>query len=385
MVHDWSSVLQKRSQVDVVFLDFQKAFDRVPHQRLHTKLEYYGIIGDSQAWLMSLLSGRQQAVVVDGSRSSWRDVTSGVPQGSVIGPTLFLLYINDICDDLQSTIRLFADDCVIYKEICNEYDHHILQRDLQRLSTWSTDWLMSFNIKKCGVMSITRKRNSYIHVYQLLDEVIPRVNQYKYLGITITPDLRWNQHCQSIRHKANRTLGLIRRTLPSCSKEVKARAYTTLVRPQLEYASEAWNPHSTTVVHGLEQIQRAAARFVYSDYRSSTSSSSLVSSLGWDSLHTRRLLAQCTLFFKIHYQLVSIPFPSIVTSATYCGRHDHNLKYAVPVATIDVYKFSFFPRITRIWNHLPTQTVNAIGTETFKEAALPVIRTMQPPVGSNIL
>ena len=158
VVHDWSSVLQKRSQVDVVFLDFQKAFDRVPHQRLRSKLEYYGIIGDSQAWLMSLLSGRQQAVVVDGSQSSWRDVTSGVPQGSVIGPTLFLLYINAICDEPQSTIRLFADDCVIYKEIRDEDDHHVLQRDLQRLSTWSTDWLMSFNVKKCGVMSITRKR-----------------------------------------------------------------------------------------------------------------------------------------------------------------------------------------------------------------------------------
>ena len=132
---------------------------------------------------------------------------------------LSLAQPNDICDELQSTIRLFADDCVIYKEIRDEDDHHVLQRDLQRLSNWSTDWLMSFNVKKCGVMSITRKRNSHTYVYQLRDEVIPRVDQYKYLGVTITPDLRWNQHCQSIRQKANRTLGLIRRTLLSCSKK----------------------------------------------------------------------------------------------------------------------------------------------------------------------
>ena len=148
VVHDWSSILQKCSQVDIVFLDFQKAFDRVPHQRLRSKLENYGVIRDSQAWIMSLLCNRKQAVVVDGSRSSWSDVTSGVPQGSSIGPTLFLLYINDIQDNIQSPMKLFADDCAIYREICKEDDHQALQRDLQCLSTWSSDWLMNFNIKK---------------------------------------------------------------------------------------------------------------------------------------------------------------------------------------------------------------------------------------------
>ena len=234
-------------------------------------------------------------------------------------------------------------------------------------------------------MSITRKRKSRIHEYQLLNEVIPRVNQYKYLGVTITSYLRWNKHCQTIRDKASRTLGLLRRTLPSCSKEVKARAYTALVRPQLEYGSEAWNPHNITTVNGLEQIQKAAARFVCSDYRYSTSSSSLVSSLKWDCLHTRRILTHCTLFYKFQNQLVATTFPPIVSPATYYGRYDHNLKYAVPAATIDVYKFSFFPRVIRIWNHLPAQAVNTKGTDNFKEAALPVLRLMQPPVGSGIL
>ena len=298
VIHEWSSLLQKRSQVDVAFLDFQKAFDRVPHQRLCSKLNYYGIVGDSQNWLMSFLSDRRQAVVVDGSQSSWRDVTSGVPQGSVIGPTLFLLYINDIQDNIQSKIRLFADDCVVFREICSDKDHQILQSDLQKLSTWSSDWLMSFNIKKCAVMSITRKRTPSTCQYHLTNDLIPRVDHYKYLGITITADLRWSKHCQTIRQKASRTLGLLRRTLPSCSREVKARAYTALVRPQLEYASEAWNPHSITKIKELEQVQKAAARFVHCDYRYTTSSSALVTALGWDLLHTRRLLAQCSLFIN---------------------------------------------------------------------------------------
>ena len=152
VTNDWSHSLQKRSQTDAIFLDFQKAFDRVPHERLCTKLQYYGITGDSLNWIRSFLTDRKQAVVVDGTQSSWKEVTSGVPQGSVIGPTLFLCFINDIQDDVLSSICLFADDCVIYREILSDTDYNILQQDLQKLSSWSTTWLMNFNVKKCGVM-----------------------------------------------------------------------------------------------------------------------------------------------------------------------------------------------------------------------------------------
>ena len=203
---------------------------------------------------------------------------------------------------------------------------------------------MKFNVKKCAVLSITRKRSPSIYEYHLDTDALPRANNYKYLGVTITTDLRWNLHCQNIRHKASRTLGLIRRTLSPCSKEVKARAYTALVRPQLEYASEAWNPHTVTSVKSLEQVQRSAARCVHCDFRRITSSSALASALGWNSLHSRRLLAQCSLFHRIHHQVVCIPFPGVISPATYIGRHDHTAKYAIPKATIDAYKFAMFPR-----------------------------------------
>ena len=385
IVHDWSSVLQKRSQFDVVFLDFQKAFDRVPHHRLCMKLQYYGISGDSLNWIMSFLTERKQAVVIDGTQSSWRAVTSGVPQGSVIGPTLFLLFINDIQDNIQSSIRLFADDCVVYREIVNEDDHLKLLQDVQLLSIWSQTWLMNFNVQKCGIHSITRKRTPRIYQYKLLNDEIPRVNEYKYLGVTITADLRWNKHCQTIRHKASRTLGLIRRTLSPCSTEVKARAYTALVRPQLEYGSEAWNPYTASNINSLEQVQKSAARFAQGDYRQTTSSSALVSALGWDSLHSRRLLAQCVLFYKIHHHLVNMPFPPEITQASYIGRQDHELKYTVPRATIDPYKYSFYPRAIRTWNHLPRAVVITADPTLFRGAALPILRTMQPPVGSAMI
>ena len=384
-VDDWSSALQHRSQVDAIFLDFQKAFDRVPHQRLQIKLQFYGISGDTLNWIMSFLTDRQQAVVIDGTQSSWRNVSSGVPQCSVLGPTLFLIFINDITDQVQSKIRLFADDCVVYRDIASEVDHQILQHDLAQLSTWSSVWQMSFNVKKCGVLSITRKRSPSIFDYKLHNDVIPRPTEYKYLGVTVTPDLRWNTHCQKIRHKASRTLGLIRRTLSPCSMEVKTRAYAALVRPQLEYAAEAWNPHTVTTINALEQVQKAAARFVHGDYRRTTSSSALVSALGWHTLHNRRLLAQCVLFHKVHHQLVCIPYPQIISPATYIGRHDHQLKYTVPKATMDSYKFSVFPRATRLWNNLPGTVVQLTNPTEFREAALQHITTMQPSTGSTVL
>ena len=383
--HDWAHTLQMRGQTDVVFLDFRKAFDRVPHQHLHTKLQHYGITGDTSRWIMALLSNRQQAVAVNGSRSSWRSVTSGVPQGSVIGPTLFLLYINDITENIQSRMRLFADDSVIYRDISSEDDHRILHQDLQTLADWSTKWLMEFNIQKCAVLTITRKHKPSIHEYNLLNEIIPRVEQYKYLGVSVSKDLRWGTHCQNILHKANRTLGLLRRTLSPCSKEVKNRAYLALVRPQLEYGSEAWNPYNSTAIQGIEQVQRAAARFVHQDYRRTTSASALVTSLDWDLLHTRRILAQSTMLFKIHHVLVNIPPPVLIIPASYFGRNDHNLKYSIPLATIDPYKFSFYPRSIRIWNQLPHIAVNATSVTAFQKAALPALRCMQPPVGSRML
>ena len=121
----------------------------------------------------------------------------------------------------------------------------------------------------------------------------------------------------------------------------QAKAYQTLVRPQLEYAAQVWNPYTLDGVNRLEQVQRAAACFVFGDYRRTTSVTPLITTLGWDPLHNRRLLFQTTMFHKIHHGLVNIQFPSIIQPAHYIGRHDHPLKYTIPEASIDLYKFSF--------------------------------------------
>jgi hypothetical protein len=256
---------------------------------------------------------------------------------------------------------------------------------LVHFADWSKTWLMDFNIKKCATLSISRKKKPSIYQYSIHGEPLQRVDEHDYLGVTISKDLSWNKHTQNVIKKSNQTLGLLRRTLAPCHSDVKIRAYESLIRPRLEYASEVWNPYTSTLVDRLEQVQRAAARFVFRDYRRTTRVTPLIDKIGWDSLHTRRLVAQNTMFYKIHHNLVNISMPSAIQPATYFARLDHSLKYAIPIASIDSYKYSFYPRSVRIWNQLPVHAVTALTPSAFRVAALPVIRVLCPPPGSNLL
>ena len=195
-------------------------------------------------WINAFLCYRQQRVVVNGVKSDWAPVVSGVPQGTVLGPLLFSLHINDITADIESEIRLFADDCVCYREIQDKEDTLKLQRDIDRLGNWARKWGMRFQPVKCNMMQLTRKNLNKIQAsYTLEGTVLENVDNIKYLGVTITNDLKWNTHISNICTKANRTLGFLRRTLFSCPQNVKEAAYKGMVRPILEYGSSVWDPH----------------------------------------------------------------------------------------------------------------------------------------------
>ena len=159
-VNDLALSLDNRSQTDMIIMDFSKAFDSVPHNRLLLKLNHFGIQNNLLVWISNFLKHREQRVVVGGEHSAWTDVTSGVPQGTVLGPLLFLAYINDLPSNISSNVRLFADDCVIYRQIVNDHDHISLQEDLNTLEKWQRDWQMKFNTKKCFTMKITRNGES---------------------------------------------------------------------------------------------------------------------------------------------------------------------------------------------------------------------------------
>ena len=244
-IHNWAKGINFRSQTVVVLLDFVKAFDSVPHERLLVKLDFYGIRGQMHRWIKAFLSNRTQNVSVSGILSS--PVVSGVPQGSV----LFLLLINDISSSIKSSLRLFEDGCVVYREVATLQDCQALQEDLHRLSLWSKTWQLPLIVSKCFHLGITRKKTPVDFKYFLDDKLISKVPSTTYLGyLGITDNLSWNEHCDNIRKKANSTLSLLRRILSGCSPEVKSNAHLSLVRPKLEYARSAWNdpyPQSSQV------------------------------------------------------------------------------------------------------------------------------------------
>lgn len=261
----------KKVQVDMAILDFSKAFDTVPHDRLLGKLEHYGINGPVQTWISAFLKAREQRVVVGGVSSSPASVDSGVPQGTVLGPLLFLLHINDLPQVVSSQVRLFADDCLLYRAIHKQEDQVSLQRDLDTLKSWGDTWGMRFNAKKCNVMRLSRSRSPLCKFYTLGGHILEEVNQAKYLGVTISKELEWSSHTALTAGKAGRSLGFIRRNLKSCPQKLKVTAYISLVRSILEYGSVVWDPHLSKDVASLERIQRKAARFIMRDYRSTSS------------------------------------------------------------------------------------------------------------------
>ena len=368
--HDLANSLNNKSQTDMIIMDFSKAFDTVPHNRLLNKLNRYGIHNNTHTWISNFLKRRKQRVVVGGEHSTWTNVVSGVPQGTVLGPLLFLTYINDLPDNIHSTVRLFADDCVLYREIKNESDSHELQKDLNRLAQWEHDWQMHFNTQKCFVMRITHARHVKHYSYTLGDSTLQETDSHPYLGVCITKDLTWNKHIHRITASANRTLAFIRRNLHSCPQNIKTTAYTTLVRPLLEYSSSVWDPHTQVLINKIEMVQRRAARFCHNNYTSRETGcvSEMIKKLHIELLTTRRINRRLTIFHKAIHSHLSLPVANLLQPTKRHSRHLNSKAFNTIHASKNCYKFSFFPRTIKDWNSLPDAIVNITEPQQFKQA-----------------
>ena len=207
-----------------------------------------------------------QRVLCEGETSDPAPVISGVPQGTVLGPLLFLVYINDLPDVVTSTPRLFADDCLLYRSISSKQDSQALQQDLNALQVWEQQWGMAFNPDKCEVITVTRKRKPITSYYTIHNTQLKTVSQGKYLGITIDSKLSFNPHIDNICKKANTTRAFISRNTKGCPRHFKSLAYTTFVRPLLEYSPTIWDPYTETNIKKLQSVQRRAARDVMDDW-----------------------------------------------------------------------------------------------------------------------
>ena len=309
-------------------MDFSKAFDKVGHDRLLTKLEHYGITGLTDTWIRQFLTGRRQRVVLDGEHSDQVAVTSGVPQGSVLVPCLFLLYINDLAEDLESVVSLLADDTIAYLTIDSQSDTDHLQRHLDRLAHREVLWQMEFHPEKCQVLRVSKKHKpSYCGSYTLHGQLLEIVDHAKYLGVTIQGDLRWDTHVTNITNKANFTLAVLKRNARVPSKCIKAAAYKALVRPHFEYCSTVWDPSTKHLSKKIEMVQRRSARWVCNSYRTgpnSTGPTEMLNDLDWPPLQTRRQNARLSLLYKMANNLVHMSSLSLLTSYPYLTKkHAH--------------------------------------------------------------
>ena len=304
--------------------------------------------------------------MVNGAQSSRFPVSSGVPEGTVLGPLLFLIYINDNFLGIDSEIRLFADDCILYREICNSCDSASLQCDINKLCAWSYKWQMSFTVSKCCILSIYRKRTPPPALnYTLGNTLLSVVNSHSYLGVTVSSDLRWHEHVNNVSAQATKTLSFIRHNVYCCPPYIKATAYISVVRPHLEYAAAAWDLYLVGDCKQLEKVQRRAARFLKRDCRSTASVSSLISQLGWQSLSDRRRNSRLSLMYKSLHGLAGISTSPFRCSSKPTRSADGDT-FCVLSSRTDPYKYSFYPHTIVDWNALPASVKSRPSIYSFR-------------------
>ena len=233
--------LNDKKDVRIVFCDQSKAFDRVWHQGLLYKLECIRITGDVLKWFQSYLQNRQQRVILDGSNSKWGVIPAGVPQGSVLGPLLFLIYINDITENIKSNIKLFADDTSLYVTVDNDAAEVTkqLNDDLLQISRWAESWLVKFNATKSKSLTVTLKKN-VAHLELPLhfnDTTLETVCNHKHLGMVINSNLSWKDHIQQISENASKQLNILAKLKTLVDRKTLLTMHTSFNRPSLEYGS----------------------------------------------------------------------------------------------------------------------------------------------------
>ena len=364
-LRDFTDSLKKSGQIDAILLDFSKAFDKVDHRLLLSKINNLGITGPLLKWISSFLSNRLQHVIVDGCISEANDVLSGVPQGTVLGPLFFLIYINDICQNLTpgTSIRLFADDSLLYREIKTFDDTLILQRDLDTLQSWETKNKMEFHPGKCQVIRITNKTIPIIGSYNIHGVILQFYKSVKYLGVTIDSKLGWNEHCDSAYHKANFMLSFLERFFSKCPQNIKEQCYFALVRPLIEYGCSAWDPYKDCLIDKLELLNKRAARFVTGNHllEHGETNKNMVT-LGWPPLIERRSKAKLAMLYKIRTGLTLVPHEHLVINFR---KPD---LYVLPHSGVDANLKSFFPSTIRLWNSIPSELRTCPSLASFKDS-----------------
>ena len=348
--------------VDVLYLDFSKAFDKVPHQRLISKLRAHGIGPEISRWIENWLTDRKQRVTIKGTQSPRTSDTSGVPQGSVLGPTLFTIYINDIDENIKSRILKFADDTKLMAPVSNQEQITELQEDLASAFHWAGKWQMEFNPGKCKCVHFGHANPK--HEYTMGAQKIAHSTEEKDLGVVINQTLSPSHHIATCVSRANRIVGLIKRTYENKSKRNIIALYKSLVRPHLEYCIQEWRPHNQKDIDNLEGVQRRMTKMINGiggdEYNLRLSKTKLLS------LEMRRLRSDLIEVFKIMHNLEGVKREDFFQLRTATGRRGHSLTILKQHCRLNVRKYFFTHRVVDTWNKLSEATVNSKTVNNFK-------------------
>ena len=364
-LNDWTSALDAGKVIDILYLDISKAFDSVSHTKLISKLFQYGVTGLALDWIKAFLSNRKQTVVIDGVCSDPCSVTSGVPQGSVLGPILFLLYINDMPAILKtSKVKIFADDAKVY--LCYRREDtlqssRLLQEDITNLYIWCDSNQLTIALNKCAMVHLGYKNP--IVPYFIGNDQLPVVDSIRDLGITISSNLKFGEHISKMCSKASVTANMIYRTFKQHSTDFLIQMFNTFVRSKLEYASTVWNPHLLKDIDLIEKVQRKFSKRLPGCH--DLSYPARLKLLGIEPLELRRLYTDLTMVFKILNGLVSLKQPDFFAPKDPYTR-GHSKSLYRQTSHKDVRRYFFSNRVVPVWNSLPEDLINSPDLLTFK-------------------
>ena len=366
----WTNIIEEGGSVDIIYMDYQKAFDSVPHRRLIEKVKAHGVGGQVLRWIQDFLSERRQRVVINGTQSQEADVTSGIPQGSVLGPLLFVVFINDLPQNVKSTVKMFADDTKLFGRSDNVQGQQNIQKDLDQLQQWSDKWQLKFHPQKCAVMKIGTKKSEAAYTMTGKGEdgstqrlTLSEIEAEKDLGVWIDNKLGFNEHVARATAKANRMVGVIRRSFDYLTKKTFVQLYKGIVRPILEYGHSVWQPSQKTLCSDIEDVQHRATKLIgtlkempYPDR---------LRALKLPTLEHRRLRGDMIEVYKYlhgHYD-VNRPHLPLASGRPLRG---HSLKLQKDRHRLNLRGNYFSHRVVASWNDLPEEVVAAPTTNAFK-------------------
>jgi len=364
---EWTRSLDNGDSLDVIYLDYRKAFDTVPHKRLIKKLSSYGIKDRPLAWLRDFLSGRRQQVAINNSKSSIGSVTSGVPQGSVLGPILFIIYVNELPSLIKSHMKMFADDAKMYRPIQDSHDTQMLQDDIDTLLDWSKDWLLKFNTEKCKTMhlGVNNPKTDYkVKDCNNIPKVLTVTETEKDLGIHVVNNLKPTFHCQKAANKAMSALKLLRNAFVKFNKKNFKLLYTTYVRPHLDYCWQAVGPFMVQDFTALEKVQRRATKLV-PEVRSVPYEERLKRLDLWN-MKDRALRGDLIETYKILTGKINVDPKQFFELHQDSVTRGHSLKLKKRRALYRPRLMFFANRVVTPWNDLPQDVVEAGSTNVFK-------------------